>query len=107
MSNWTRVILATSSLENKGSEDGPKFYPAIDAINSWLSKHSNCLLFQVQNPDDTANSPDDLFVAYCKGLSWSGFTEAVSAAPWEWKEQVQLFLEQEDDLGFQKLELTR
>jgi hypothetical protein len=106
MSNWTRVLLAVSFLEETGPEDGPECYVAIDHINAWLAGHYS-LLFQIKNPDPTLHEPHGMFAAYCKGLDWEGFTKVVANAPWNWKDQVQLFLEQEDDKGFQKIDLNR
>lgn len=105
VSNWTDVFLACTSLEDCSSSDEPECYPAVQKIDKWLEAHSYGKLFRVQPNNDWQQVPTGCFFGHFKNLGWDGFIEAVRQAPWEWKEQVQLFLRQEDDLGFQEIEL--
>lgn len=105
MSWWTEVILAATSLEDVGPDDGHEKYPAVEQINQWLAENSNSQLFLIRHPDPQRHGPQDCFAGSFKGLNRDGFIEAVNQAAWEWREQVQIFLRQEDDKGFQEMKL--
>jgi hypothetical protein len=105
MSCWDDVLLTTSSLENTAHEDEPARFPAIDFINSWLTRNYHSVLFPVRAPSTTMQCPAYCFVTMCKSLHDAVFLEVVRNAPWEWAEQVQLFIRGEDDRGFQQIAL--
>lgn len=105
MSYWTEVFLAATTLENAGPEDGAESYPAVDTINVWLRENGWWDLFLVKPPKADQYSPDACFAGSFKNLDRDGFIKATRCAPWMWKERVQLFLRQEDDQGFQQIDL--
>jgi hypothetical protein len=102
MSWWTEIILTATLLENTSGEDEPGKYPAIDALNEWLAPFG---MFQISNPDPHRHSPHACFTGMVKSLNHDGFIEKVRASPWRWREQIQLFLRQEDNNGFCEVKL--
>ena len=105
MSWWTEIFLAATSLDDNSSSSESELYPAIEKINKWLADNSNSQLFQVKPANDWQHSPIACFAGYFKGLDHDGFINAVKLAPWAWREQVQLFIRQEDDNGFRETNL--
>jgi hypothetical protein len=101
MSSWTEVLLAATLLEDISPEDAPSIFPAVEHINSWLRENRYGELFLIDHP--TRQAPNACFAGSFNHLDITGFIEAVKSAPWEWSEQVQLLLRQEDDHGFQEI----
>lgn len=98
MSNWTEILLTASALE----ETGPERYPAIEHVNKMIAPYR---LFLVRNPNVRGYSPMSCFAMATKSLNRTEFLAALDAAPWQWKEQVQVFAREEDDKGFQEIDL--
>ncbi len=107
MSWWTRVLLTASSIEDMGDSETPDQWIAIDHINQWLNtEHAPlAVLFTINGPETDTQYPPACFAGYFKSLHWAGFIAAVKNAPWVWPEQVQLFMADEDDNGFQEIPL--
>lgn len=105
MSWWTEVLLTCPGTEDQSGEDAPPLFPAVEQINSWLRKNGwwDLFLIHPQNPEH--HGPDGCFAGNFKSLDHAGFVAAVRAAPWEWPDQVQLFMRQEDDRGFKEIKL--
>lgn len=97
MSNWTDILIGASMLEDEGPEDGPPSFPAIDFLNERLGVFP---LFLIENPGPKGQAPHCCFAGSSKNIGWDDFKAAVDAAPWRWREQVQVFMRQEDDAGF-------
>lgn len=106
MSWWTEVFLAATSLDDHSSSDEPECYPAIEFINKWLDTNSQGRLFPVRPNNDWQHHPTSCFAGNFNHLNRDGFVAAVRSAPWRWKEQVQLFVRQEDDKGFVPVNLN-
>ncbi len=105
MSWWTEVLLTAAATEDVSGDEEPPRFPAVDQVNSWLRANGWWDLFLIQHPQPDRHSPVSCFAGSFKSLHHDSFVEAVRAAPWEWSSQVQLFLRQEDDAGFQQIKL--
>lgn len=103
MSNWIEILLTASALEETGQDGGPEYYPAIEYINKMISPYS---LFLIRNPNVREHSPTSCFAMATKSLNRTEFLAVLDGAPWQWKEQVQLFVREEDDKGFQEIDLN-
>lgn len=104
MSWWTDVLLTASALEDIGTSEKPDQYVAVDYVNDWLRENSyGFQLAKITHPTGTA--PNSCFAGSFKSLWHDEFIKTVRSAPWQWREQIQLFLRQEDDMGFQEIKL--
>lgn len=105
MSSWTEVLMTATALEDIGSSDAPGQYVAVDHINVWLRENGWWDMFLIQAPDPTQHCPYSCFAGHFKSLDHDGFIEAVKSAPWQWRENVQLFLRKEHDEQFHEVNL--
>lgn len=103
MSHWTAVLITAGVVEDTAPDitghETPTF-PAVDFVNDWLAANHQGALFHVQNPDPLRQCPESVFAGHFKSLDIDGFKSAVEAAPWVWREVVQLFIRDEHDDRF-------
>lgn len=103
MSFWTEIIIAAASIEDTSQDDEPDVFPAIDHLNAWLEANNQPRLFHIVPSDPAQHRPDACFATATKRFNEAEFMAAVRAAPWQWPEQVQVMIRQEDDRGFRFL----
>jgi hypothetical protein len=113
MSHWTAVLITATVTEDTSlditGDEKPEF-PAMDYLNNWLAENYHASrLFHVTNPlpdGREGQRPDTVFAGHFKHLHIPSFQEAVKAAPWQWRETVQLFIRDEHDDVFTETKLA-
>jgi hypothetical protein len=105
MSWWSEILLTASSLEDLAESGSSPRYYAVDHINGWMRENHHSALFLIAPPTPEVHCPHSCFAGHAKSLDHEAFAQIVREAPWQWKAQVQLFIRQEDDKGFQEVKL--
>ena len=109
MSVVTNVILTFAILED---EDRENHYTIVDKINEWMEKEYgqtfNGNLWEVGNEavGGAKNIETPLYIAAFNYLDTEGFVEHLKGLPWLEPENVQMFIQEQDDERFTVYTLT-
>lgn len=108
MSHITNVILTFSIMEDFHDtfDDGEAIYDLMNSINTWLSENGHRSFGHSAgrvSGDRYLETP--LYIAAFNYLRIDAFMAMLSSLPWKEPENVQLFIEDQDDDKFQLFEL--
>ena len=105
MSRVTDVILTCGCGEEEHRTSGdPEYYvPAVDTINAWLSENNYGKLIRVDHLVTSGKAMQaTVFIGAFNYLDLKEFIKVVDASPWDMKENMALFVKEEEEWTFKR-----
>lgn len=107
MSTVTNIILSFSIIEDDRDVDGENVYFFMDSINKWLSDNNfGSFGKEADSPNTQKCLETPIFTAAFNYFDLGGFVAFINLLDWEERENVQIFVQEQEDDKFTIMEIN-